>query len=281
MAPVLVGTGLAIGSEPFRLDLFAAMMTASILIQAVANMLNEYYDFKRGLDTHEMVGIAGTIVRDGVRPETVKSIAWATLAASVAIGVYICAQSSWWVAAAGIGSMTVMYLYSGGPWPLSYTPLGELAAGIAMGPVIVVISFFIQSGTVTPRSLLVSIPIGLLIAAILLSNNIRDIEHDRLGGRSTLPILLGAETAVSVLEGVYTLAGLLVAAYALSGVLTPWTLIALAFYPAAIRSAKHFRLHTEGVHRHKGVKGASAALLRFSALLFVGLILGSMTGAAP
>src|SRR5690606_2104287 len=96
--PVLVGTAMAIFDGQLDIPLFLAMLIASIMIQAATNMLNEYFDYVRGLDNEESVGIGGTIVRDGIAPRTVRNLAIIFYAISVAIGVYICMESSWWVA---------------------------------------------------------------------------------------------------------------------------------------------------------------------------------------
>lgn len=110
------------------------------------------------------------------------------------IGVYICMNSSWWLVVIGLIGMAVGYLYTGGPLPIAYTPFGELVSGLLMGTCFVLIAFFIQTNTITIESVLISIPIGILVGAINMSNNIRDIEEDIKGGRKTLVILLGRKS---------------------------------------------------------------------------------------
>lgn len=273
ITPVLVGAGLAIQQHALRVPVFIAMLVAAMLIQAAANMLNEYYDFRRGLDNAEMVGIAGAIVRDNVSPRTVLVIALSTLAASLLLGAYICASSSWWVAVAGVGSMLFMYLYSGGPFPISYTPLGEITAGVIMGPVIIVITYFTQTQTLSWTAALASLPIGVLIGAILLANNIRDIEHDRTGGRKTLPIVVGRSRAVRILSAAFALAFLCVPVLVLTQRLPAWTLLTLLMAPLTARVPKLFAT----THTHQELQGAfkatSQTLIGFGILLFVGLLL--------
>lgn len=199
--PVTLGTVLAF--EVFNrvhIGLFLAMLIASILIQAATNMFNEYYDYKRGLDNEESVGIGGTIVREGVHPKVILNLAITLIALSVLLGVYISMNSSWWVALVGSVSILIGYLYTGGPLPISSTPFGELLSGLFMGINIILISFYIQTGTITATSILVSIPTTILIGAINLSNNIRDLNGDKEHGRKTLPILVGRENAIKILE---------------------------------------------------------------------------------
>ena len=190
--PVLIGTELA-WKQTHRLHglLLAAMLVASMLIQTATNLFNEYFDFVRGLDTAESVGIGGAITQEGMRPRTVLTLALGSLAVATLLGLYICAMSSWWLAAIGAVCMLVGFLYTGGPWPISATPFGEVFAGAFMGCGIILLACFIQQGSVDAHDALLSIPSALLIAAILTANNIRDRVKDAEHGRRTLAILLG------------------------------------------------------------------------------------------
>ena len=120
---------------------------------------------KAGLDTEDSVGIGGAIVRHGMKPRTVLQMALTCYTLAVLAGIYICANSSWWLAAIGIGGMLIGYLYTGGPLPIAYTPFGELFSGVSMGAAFVLIAFFIQTGTVDQTTILISIPIAILVGA--------------------------------------------------------------------------------------------------------------------
>ncbi len=272
IVPTLVGTGLALSKGFFHADLFASFLIASILIQVATNMFNEYFDYKRGLDDEQMVGIAGTIVRDGVKPETVIRLAWGCVAVSILLGVYICASTSWWVAVTGVLCLGVAYFYSGGPKPLAYTPFGELAAAIAMGPVIVLLAFYIQAHSVTTQAAVTSIPIGLLIGSILLGNNIRDMEKDREGGRRTLVILLGRQRGRALFAVAFAVSYIVVLALIALQWLTAWALLVLLTVPTAVYVVKLYYRHTEPTQLHPAVKGTAVLLFRFGALMFVGFL---------
>ncbi len=272
IAPVLVGTGLAFHNAPFHTLLFLAMLISSMLIQAVANMINEYYDFRRGLDNEHMVGIAGTIVRDNVKPNTVLFIAVGTLILAILFGYYIASTTSWWVAVAGICSMVFMYLYSSGPHPISSTPFGEITAGIIMGPVIVLISYFIQTGHITGRAALASAPIGLLIGAILLANNIRDITHDTEGGRRTLPIVIGRAGGIRTLRITFVLAYIILLFMMLFQLLSWWSLLTFLAIPFALRGPRLFAQTTEHKQLQQAFKMVSQTLIVFAVLLFISLL---------
>lgn len=224
--PVLIGTALALQyNNGIHIPLFIAMLVACLLIQAATNMFNEYYDFKRGLDTEHSVGIGGAIVREGVAPKTVLSIAFSLYAIAILFGLYICVQTSWWLAVIGLIGMAVGYLYTGGPYPISYTPFGEIFAGFFMGMLFILIAFYIQTGEVTMLAVLISIPITILVGAILLSNSIRDIDEDTVGGRTTLAILLGKKNAITFLAGMFVLAYLIIVILVVIQLVSPWLLI--------------------------------------------------------
>ncbi|MCL6598096.1 MAG: 1,4-dihydroxy-2-naphthoate polyprenyltransferase [Alicyclobacillus macrosporangiidus] len=272
LVPTLVGTGLAMAQHHFRPGEFLAFILASVLIQSATNMFNEYFDYRRGLDSEEMVGISGTIVRDGIRPAVVLRTAWTLVGVSILLGLYICATTSWWVAVVGVCCIAVAYFYSGGPKPLAYTPFGEIAAAVSMGPTIVLLAYYIETGHISPSAWAASVPIGLLIGAILLGNNIRDMEQDRAGGRHTVPILMGRERGRMLVALVFTLAYALTLGFVLLGYLTPWALLVLLTIPSAVYVVKLFYRYSDPVKLHPAVKGTSVLLFRFGALMFAGLL---------
>ena len=224
-APVILGTVAALYDTEIHWLLFIAMMLACLALQIATNLFNEYYDFKRGLDTADSVGIGGGIVRHGLKPKNVLAVALLLYLTAALIGVYICMNSSWWLAVIGLIGMAIGYLYTGGPLPIAYTPLGELFSGLSMGTGFVLIAFFIQTNTLTIESILISIPIGILVGAINMSNNIRDIDEDIKGGRKTLAILLGREKAVAALAIAFFIAYLWIVAIVVMGYVSPWALV--------------------------------------------------------
>ncbi|WP_411842091.1 1,4-dihydroxy-2-naphthoate polyprenyltransferase [Salinicoccus sp. HZC-1] len=194
--PVLVGTASVLLFAPIRWDMFIAMMIATLLIQSATNMFNEYFDFKKGLDSADSVGIAGAIVRNGMSPRTVLNIAVVFYIIAGLIGIYIAFNTSLWVLAVGAISMAVGYFYTGGPYPISWTPFGEIFAGFFMGTVIIMITFFIHAETLHYFPLLISIPVAITIGLINMANNVRDRVKDKESGRKTYVILVGKPIAV-------------------------------------------------------------------------------------
>ena len=273
-APVILGTVIAMSTAEINWLLFLAMMVACLCLQIATNLFNEYYDFKRGLDTAESVGIGGGIVRHGLKPKNVLTVALILYVIAAFVGLYICMNSSWWLLAIGAIGMAVGYFYTGGPLPIAYTPFGELASGLLMGTGFVLISVFIQTGTVTESSLLISIPIGILVSGINMANNIRDIEEDTKGGRKTLPILLGREKAITLLAVFFIFAYGWIAVLVFSGSISPWALLVLLSVPKPVQAIKGFkRGKQEPKQMGNAMKSTGITNTLFSLLLSLGLFI--------
>lgn len=272
--PVLLGTSMAlsINHETVHFGLFFAMLIASMLIQAATNMFNEYYDYKLGLDNENSVGIGGTIVRHGVAPKTIMAIALSFYGIAMLLGVYICAMTSWWLVAVGLVCMLIGYLYTGGPYPIAYSPFGELVSGAVMGMGIVLIAFFIQTGDVTADAVIISVPSMILVGAIMLSNNIRDIVGDTEGGRKTMAILVGRHNAVTVLAGFFIVSYIWIVGLVILGHLTPWALLVLLSVKKPIEAIKLFRAKEKPLEVMPAMKYTAQTNTIFGFLLAVGLL---------
>lgn len=274
--PVFLGTAMALALDHalMKFGLFFAMLIASMLIQAATNMFNEYYDYKLGLDTKDSVGIGGTIVRHGVAPRTIMLIALGFYAIALLLGIYICYMSSWWLALIGLVCMLIGFLYTGGPYPIAYSPFGELVSGAVMGMGIVLIAFYIQTGTVTMDAVLLAVPSMILVGAIMLSNNIRDIVGDTAGGRKTLAILVGRDRAISVLSAFFIISYLwIILLVAIDGI-TPWTLLVILSVPKALRAIEIFRDKQAPQEVMPAMKYTAQTNTFFGFLLAIGLLLG-------
>lgn len=275
--PVFIGTAYAMQTEGIgNIDfpLFFIMLLACLLIQAATNMFNEYFDYKRGLDHEGSVGIGGAIVRDGIQPKTVLQLAFGFFGIATLLGVYICMNSSWWLAAVGLVCMAVAYLYTGGPIPIAYTPFGELTAGLFMGVIIIGISFFIQTGIVTEEIVLLSIPSSILIGAILLANNIRDLDGDKENGRKTLAILVGRKNAIIVLAAMFAAAFAWSVALIIAGITPIWMLIVFLSAPKAIQATKGFIGKSLPIEMAPAMISTAKTNTIFGFLMGIGLLIG-------
>lgn len=273
--PVLLGTAiaLAVDHETIHFGLFFAMLIASMLIQAATNMFNEYYDYKLGLDNEHSVGIGGTIVRHGVAPKTIMIIALSFYGLALLLGIYICAMTSWWLAVVGLVCMLIGYLYTGGPYPIAYSPFGELVSGAVMGMGIILIAFYIQTGNVTVDSVLISVPSMILVGAIMLSNNIRDIVGDTEGGRKTMAILVGRHNAITVLAAFFIISYIWIVALVIIGHLTPWALLILVSVKKPTVAIKLFRAKEKPLEVMPAMKFTAQTNTIFGFLLAIGLLI--------
>ncbi|GLI85936.1 1,4-dihydroxy-2-naphthoate octaprenyltransferase [Rossellomorea marisflavi] len=271
--PVFIGTVSAMYETDISVWMFLAMLFACLCLQIATNLFNEYYDFKRGLDTEDSVGIGGAIVRHGMKPRTVLQMALTCYTLAVLAGIYICANSSWWLAAIGIGGMLIGYLYTGGPLPIAYTPFGELFSGVSMGAAFVLIAFFIQTGTVDQTTILISIPIAILVGAINLSNNIRDIEEDTIGGRKTLAILMGHKKAVYFLGFSFFVSYAWLIGLIIAGTVSPWVLLVFLSIPKPVQAVKSFLGKGGPAHSGLAMKATAQTNTFFGLLLSVALFI--------
>ncbi len=242
LVPVLVGSIWAFSdTHTLHLGLFFAMLIASCAIQIATNLFNEYYDYVRGLDTKDSVGIGGTIVHDGASPQFVMRLALGLYGLAALLGIYICALSSWYLLFIGAFCMLIGYLYTGGPFPISASPFGELFAGGFLGTGVICISYFIQTGTVTWHTVALSVPVMVLIGLILTGNNIRDRVGDAEGGRRTLVILLGHNGSVTFLSVMFTFCYLWIVGLIVLGGHSPWLLATFLSIPTARKAVEKFR----------------------------------------
>ncbi|QUG42470.1 1,4-dihydroxy-2-naphthoate polyprenyltransferase [Psychrobacillus sp. INOP01] len=273
-APVFLGTMIALYEAKIDWLLFIAMLLACLLIQAATNMFNEYYDFVRGLDSEESVGIGGAIVRNGVKPKTVMQLALLLYLIAAVLGIYICYESSWLLLVVGAVSMAVGYFYTGGPYPISSTPFGELFSGLFMGMLIVLIAVYIQVGSVPLFAVLLSVPSALLVAAIMLSNNIRDLVEDTAGGRKTMAILVGRKNAITILASYFVLSYLWIIGLVVLQVITPWSLLVLLSLKKPIHAIKLFKQTENPVQVAPAMKDTALTNTIFVFLLGIGLLIG-------
>lgn len=273
--PVLFGTALALTDGVFAWGPFLAMLFGSLLIQAATNMFNEFYDEKRGLDTATAVGIAGSIVRGRMHARTVLLGALFCYTLALFLGLYLIWVGGWPILVLGGLSALGGYLYSAGPRPIAYTPASEAAVFLFMGVLIVVITYAVQAGTFPPYVPLAALPIGGPVAAILLANNIRDMESDRRGGRRTLPIVFGRTTGVLVYRLLLLEAYASVAALAALGVVpAPSALLPLLGLPLVPRLWRGISATTVPGRLDAVVKGTAGFHLVFGLLYTAGVLIG-------
>ncbi|KGL38681.1 1,4-dihydroxy-2-naphthoate polyprenyltransferase [Listeria sp. SHR_NRA_18] len=276
--PVFLGTTVAMSYESFHFTRFLVMLISCFLIQTSANLFNEYYDFKKGQDDEHTVGNGGAIVRNGMKPGFILFLAIFLYVLAILGGIYLCMDvNNWWIGLLGIISMVVGYLYTGGPYPIAYTPFGEIMAGFFMGGIITFISFYIQAGFISSFIVYVSIPVMVLVGNLLLANSIRDLEPDKANGRLTLAILLGRKGALILFTSAFIFAYVWEIALIFTVEATPWILIILLSVPEAIKAVRRFIGKSVPITMVPAMKATSKALTFFGILLAIAFLISLLS----
>jgi 1,4-dihydroxy-2-naphthoate octaprenyltransferase len=201
VAPVLVGSALAWRDGKFDGAAAGLCLAFAVLVQIGTNFANDYYDFVNGADTAARVGPRRAVASGLIAPATMKGAMWAVFAAAFLSGLALVAWGGPWLIAVGVASILCGVAYTGGPFPLGYHGLGDLFVFLFFGLVAVGATYFVQAGTVTADAWLAAVPIGLLAANILVVNNYRDVETDRVAGKRTLVVRFGRRFARAQFAG--------------------------------------------------------------------------------
>jgi 1,4-dihydroxy-2-naphthoate octaprenyltransferase len=272
VAPVLVGTSLAIRGGRFHPLAFIAALLGAMLIQIGTNLSNDYSDARRGADAEDRLGPVRVTAGGLVPPRQVLVATYATFALAVLVGVYLIAIAGWVLLAVGAASILAGVLYTGGPRPYGYEGLGEIFVFLFFGIVAVTGSYFVQRHDLPWEAFVLAIPVGLLIAAILVVNNVRDIDSDRRAGKRTLAVRMGrSRTRVLFVA-------MLVAAFAsglvcwLAGPLSPWLALTLLATPLAAAVARAVLTHTDGPSLNVALARSGILALVYCLLLSAGVL---------
>src|SRR3954471_11138245 len=188
IAPVLVGSALAIHDDHFDGIAFACALLGALFIQVGTNLSNDYSDARRGADTEDRLGPVRVTAGGLVPPQQVLVATYVSFGVAVLAGVYLVTVAGWQLLLVGAASILAGVLYTGGPKPYGYEGLGELFVFLFFGIVAVAGSYFVQVKHLDWQAFALSVPVGLLASAILVVNNVRDVDTDRRAGKRTLAV---------------------------------------------------------------------------------------------
>ena len=268
---------MAIADGVFDATVFLLALIGTLLLQSAANLINEYADYRRGADDLKEAGQGMTIKHKILEPRSVLYGAILTTLAGCLVGLYLLSQSGPLLWLIGIGGVLVAVTYTAGPFPLAYHGLGEIAVAIFMGPAVVIGAYYVMSPGLSDARMielgLISLPIALMVAAILHANNIRDMDADRAVNKRTLAVIFGIRFAraeyVFLVIGTYIAQAFVIA----SGLLPPITLLTLITLPEALRLIRIFNVSRAVPLLHQA-QGRTAKLHgQFGLLLVVSLAL--------
>jgi len=273
VSPVVVGTSMAFVDKSFKPAVALAAMVGALFLQIGANLANDYFDYIRGIDGVDRLGPTRVTQSGLISAEAVKIGIIVTFIFATIVGSYLTFIGGWPIFLVGVASILTALAYTGGPYPLASYGLGDIFVFIFFGPVAVCGTYYLQTLHLTALIVLISIPVGLLVTAILVVNNLRDINTDRKAGRYTLAVIIGKRgTRIEY-------AILLVTAYTvpfilwLTNMISGWVILLCMFsLPMAIFMICAI-LCTEGILLNQALARTAGLSLVFSLLLSVGLII--------
>jgi 1,4-dihydroxy-2-naphthoate polyprenyltransferase len=273
VAPVLVGSALAVSEDDFRALAFVAALVGSVFIQIGTNLANDYSDARRGADSEDRLGPVRVTAGGLMPPRRVLVGTYVAFGIAVAAGVYLAAVAGWELLVVGALSIAAGVLYTGGPRPYGYAGLGELFVFLFFGLVAVNGSYYVHTEQLSWEALGLSLPVGLLAAAILVVNNVRDIDTDRRAGKHTLAVKLGRDRTRLLFTAMVITAFAAPAATWAFGGLTAWLLLTLAALPLVPPLIETVSSRTDGPALNGALAGTGRLLAVFSLLLAAGVLL--------
>lgn len=269
LVPVIVGSTLATQYGGFHWFLFLLVLLGSVLVQCGTNLTDEYADHHAGNGAAHKVQAPYKVIALGLlTPAAVRRGAMTCFGLAALIGVYLVSRTSWPLVLVCLASVGVAYGYSAGPLPLGHVGLGEPLVFLFMGPVMVLGSFYVQVHTLSWAAVWLSVPVACLVTAILVVNNLRDVEEDRHSGKRTLVALWGHQRVARLFCLLLLVAFGMLPVLALHGVV-PWMSLPLfcLVLPQSWRLTRLVRHGTARAVLHQALRGTAQLHLRFGLLL--------------
>ncbi len=270
VAPVLVGTALAATEGTFKPLTFLAALIGALFIQVGTNLSNDYSDARRGADTEDRLGPVRVTAGGLVPPRRVLVATYVAFGLAVLVGMYLVAVAGPELLLVGAASILAGVLYTGGPRPYGYEGLGEVFVFTFFGIVAVTGSYYVHAEALPWEAFALAVPVGLLAAAILVVNNVRDRDTDARAGKRTLAVRLGHGGARrlygAMLAGAYaTTAGLIVS--------FPFAVLAVLTLPFGHRLWRTVSTHTDGPTLNGALAQTGVLEAAFCVLLSIGILL--------
>jgi 1,4-dihydroxy-2-naphthoate octaprenyltransferase len=269
VTPVLVGSGTAAALDGFRPVPALLALVVALALQVGVNYANDYSDGLRGTDA-DRVGPMRLVGSGAATPRQVLVAAGLAFGVAAVAGLALAALSSWWLVAVGAVCIAAAWTYTGGPLPYGYRALGEVFVFVFFGLVAVVGTTYVQTGTLPGLAFAVAVPVGLLIVAILVVNNLRDIAGDAAAGKRTLAVLVGERGTRLAFAGLLVVAFVLVVTL---GIGRPWVLLGLVGAPLAVRPTHTVLTGGRGPALIGALQGTGLLTLATGLLLAAGLAL--------
>ena len=269
---VVMGSALAWHDGSFQLLPALAALCVALLLQIGSNVANDVFDFERGADTAERQGPMRVTQAGLLTPEQVKRGMWVIFGLAALCGLYLASLRGWTVILIGLAAILSAIAYTGGPFPLGYYGLGDLFVFVFFGLAAVAGTYFVQVGSVSAAAWWMAVPVGLIVTAILVVNNLRDLENDRKAGKHTLAVMLGAQGARAEYVLCLVIAYLLLPILIFMKIIPVFTLLAWLSLPIAYKSTRTV-FTQQGKPLNAALAGTGQTALMYSVLFWLGLIL--------
>lgn len=276
-SPAILASAAAFADGVFKPGPALAALAGALLLQIGANIANDYFDYKKGVDTAARLGPV-RVTSAGLLPSRQVFIGMLVVFALAAlIGVYLITVAGWPVLAIGVLSILSAMAYTGGPYPLGYNGLGEVFVFIFFGLAATCGTYFVQALQLSAGSIYAAVSMGMLIVAILVVNNLRDVDTDRASRKRTQAVRLGEHGSVIEYAVVIILAYVSLGAAVVTGSLSAWSLLALFSLPMAVRMRQLVAV-TRGRALNKLLADTGRLTLVFSLLTSLGLVISRFFG---
>ncbi len=272
VAPVLLGTALAAADDVLRPGLALAAVATALLLQIGANFANDLFDFEKGADTAERLGPKRAVASGLIAPAQMRLATGLVFAGAAATGAVLVAAGGWPFALAGLLSLAAGVAYTGGPWPLAYHGLGDVTVFVFFGLLAVAGTYAVQADTLTWQVLLAAVPSSCLVTAILVVNNLRDIDTDRLAEKRTLAVRIGRSATRSLYAGLLLGAFVGLAALVAAGVLGPLALLPLVTLTMALRALRTVGRSSDGPRLNAALVSTARLHAAYTLLLAIGVL---------
>lgn len=279
MTPVVLGAVLAFAYEQdVAWILFPLVVVCSLLLHAGTNVVSEYFDFVKKVDTDYTFGSSRVIVDNILKASEVIRGGIIILMLGATLGLILVAVRGWPMLALGAIGLVGGFFYTGKPFGFKYIALGDVMVFILMGPLMVIGSFFTLTGKYNNNVLYISLPVGFLVAAILYANNLRDIKHDTEAGIKTFENLIGYARAKTGYYAIIAAAYIAVIAMIITKVLPLWSVLVFLTVPLAAKnfnSARRSQAQNPQTIALLDVHTAQLHLL-FGVLLCLSIVIGTL-----
>jgi 1,4-dihydroxy-2-naphthoate octaprenyltransferase len=269
-APVVVGTAVAATQGGARPLPALAALAGALLLQIGSNIANDLFDHEKGADTEERIGPPRAAQLGLLTPAEMRRGMAVVFGAAVLVGLYLTAVGGWPIVVIGLLAIAAAIAYTGGPWPFGYRGLGDPAVFFFFGLVAVMGTSYVQTGNLSAAAFAASLPVGALATAILVVNNVRDINTDRKAGKRTLAVRLGARGARLEYVALVAFAFLVLPVFWLSFGRSVWVMLPLLSLPKACKLLDTLYWHSDGPTLNEALAGTAQLSLLYSLLLAIG-----------